>query len=228
MDTRFWGHDGWRLLHSIAYLYKPETSQQTERFLTLVKDILPCRYCRQSFAEFLEELPITSYLTSSKKLRFWLYKIHNKVNNKLRNQGLLQEANPTLEYVDDLYANVHLNPPVGWDFLYSIIYNYSSKSSATIKPQIYEEWFSLLGQITPCPRFRELYKKLPPIQQNLKTAKDLQRWFYEFQKLYYNSQHVKCSSFTSVCKRYESIKVPICSNSTSNQSRSPPTATCRK
>jgi len=90
MQTRVWGPAGWLFLHSIAqnYPWKPtdEQKQNYLNFFTLTGNVLPCRYCRESYQQFIKESD-TKLDISKLKSRFtlvkWLYDIHNKVNKKL-------------------------------------------------------------------------------------------------------------------------------------------------
>jgi hypothetical protein len=90
MQTRVWGPAGWLFLHSIAqnYPWKPTEKQKKNylHFFRLLGNVLPCRYCRESYQEFIK-LPETelkrSVMTSRLTLVTWLYNIHNKVNEKL-------------------------------------------------------------------------------------------------------------------------------------------------
>ena len=52
-----------------------------KQFFEYVKYIFPCKYCRISYTEYLEEEPID--VENRKTLTKWLWKIHNKVNEKL-------------------------------------------------------------------------------------------------------------------------------------------------
>lgn len=91
--TKVWGPPGWLFLHSIAFGYpytinpnKPEhviRKEATRRFFTDISFILPCRYCRESYQDFIKQIPIDNNLDSRKSLTKWLYVIHNKVNYKL-------------------------------------------------------------------------------------------------------------------------------------------------
>lgn len=234
MDTKFWGPDGWRLLHTLAYIYPSKPTPQQQHlyniFFDMLKDILPCRYCRESFKNFLKELPIKSYLNSPRNLRLWIYRIHNKVNNKLRRQGLLHTKNPTLQYVDNLYSRIIKDGAIksfklntGWDFLYSIVYNYDPKQHSSL---IYEQWFNVLAEISPCDLFKTTYISMPPIKNALESSANFQRWFYEFQKNYLTSGlNLACPSFSKVCERYESVKVAACINKPKTQ---PAIPTCRR
>jgi hypothetical protein len=90
MQTRVWGPTGWLFLHSIAqnYPWKPSQEQMKNyySFFKLVGNVLPCRYCRESYQKFITE-PDTKLsmdvLRSRLSLTLWLYLLHNKVNNKL-------------------------------------------------------------------------------------------------------------------------------------------------
>jgi hypothetical protein len=235
MDTKFWGPDGWRLLHTITYLYpeKPtlEIKKLYKEFFNALKDILPCRYCRASFNQYIHELPIEPALSSTKKLRLWLYRIHNKVNNKLRKQGLLTTENPTLAYVDSIYIgnlDMNLEDIIGWDFIYSIIYNYSPYGN--IDPQIYKTWFNLLGDIAPNPYYRSLFKKQPPITTVLSNASDLQHWYFNFQRNFLKANHYPCPSFKKTCDYYNIAKVQSCSDNKNSkkQLEEPKIPTCRR
>jgi hypothetical protein len=57
----------------------------------------------------------------------WMYRIHNCVNNKLRDQKLLEIKNPSWSTVKSQYNKINNAPctrqhMVGWDFLFSIAY----------------------------------------------------------------------------------------------------------
>ena len=94
-------------------------------FFNTLQYVLPCKYCRQSLKIFYEELPIEPYLKNKKKLSYWLYLIHNKVNKKLRDQGLNDNKNPTFKEVVKKYdeinktnSNKDICELSYWDFLY--------------------------------------------------------------------------------------------------------------
>jgi hypothetical protein len=106
MQTRVWGPAGWLFLHSIAqnFPHHPDDTQKKNyfNFFQLVGDVLPCRYCRESYKDFISQ-PDTklSYdvLKDRRTLSFWLYKVHNKVNKKLG------YCNPTFDEVWDKYES---------------------------------------------------------------------------------------------------------------------------
>ena len=127
MDTKFWGPSGWKLLHLITFTYEPRNKKEVAKFFELLPYILPCKFCRASLTEYMDADPIDTKtrLTLSK----WLWRIHNKVNDKLRGQGLLHDVNPSFNTVAKIYEErVHQGCMraefEGWDFLFSIAENH--------------------------------------------------------------------------------------------------------
>jgi hypothetical protein len=118
MDTKFWGPSGWRLLHTIAF---SEISPNTKKFFELIPFILPCKFCRASLTEYMEEDPVD--VSSQDALARWLWRIHNKVNDKLRGQGLLKTKNPSFDTVREMYEEP-FKAFEGWDFLFSVAENH--------------------------------------------------------------------------------------------------------
>jgi len=140
MDTRFWGPSGWRLLHLITFTYEPSQAEKVGKFFETLPYVLPCKFCRCSLTEYMDEDPVKDALSSRKALTKWLWRIHNKVNDKLRGQGLAtaQEPNPPFDTVKKVYEERVDQGCIkaefeGWDFLFSIAENHpfspSSKNS---------------------------------------------------------------------------------------------------
>ena len=155
MNTTFWGPSGWQLLHTLTFIYpiKPSFNDKVKmrEFMNSLCFILPCKYCRLSFTKYTKTLLIDNYLDSRELIIEWLYKIHNKVNKKLRIQGFCKHSNPELSSIINHYETIvdnitnNLNNTtsqtinnqerrikavinyicnLGKDFLGSIIFNY--------------------------------------------------------------------------------------------------------
>lgn len=96
MDTKFWGPSAWNFLFCTAANYPlvinlkdPEhvaIQKRYKRFFYSLKDILCCKYCRQSWKIFIKELPIDSFLKDRQHVMYWLYLQKDKVNKKLIKQ----------------------------------------------------------------------------------------------------------------------------------------------
>jgi len=168
MDTRFWGPSGWKLLHLIV-ASPMEDRSKTVKWFCLLPFVLPCKYCRASLHEYYRSQPPTEALFANPETAGkWLYDIHNRVNEKLRNQGLLTKRNPSWISVRKIYSTMSKNlcdtsPLLGWDFMTSIAF-------MTRKERIHElnEWWSLIPSILPCSSWRQSWKKVwspPPLHQ---------------------------------------------------------------
>jgi len=221
METRFWGPSGWKLLHTIAYSYpkKPTFEQQRDYgiFFNCIKDILPCKYCRRSLYKFVKNLPLEDYLGSQNKLREWMYLIHNKVNNKLRRQGLLKKPNPPLKEIDEMYeellktkCNLH-----GWDFLYCVVFNYpKKKNTAPVeKMEAYITFFTYLGKVIPCQKYRKLYNKYTnelAIEDYLDSRRNLTHWLHLVNCKINDCLSTRNKTYKRICFNFESHRAGSC------------------
>lgn len=162
MDTRFWGPSGWRLLHLIAAGANAGTNRQ---FWEMLPFILPCKFCRASLSEYYEQHPIPS-----KDYDKWLYKIHNCVNKKLRDQGLNVAPDPPLNEVLTHYSSLLEQGCTrtyfpGWDFLFCIADNHPNSSPSKPMPD------------TPSPRPTDLKERN---RYNLLTPKERRKALKDF------------------------------------------------
>ena len=85
MQVNEWGPPGWKFLHTITFNYKPtpENKEHYKTFFSSLNSVLPCPYCCTSFSVYSKAIPIDEYLESSQGLTYWLYVIHNLVNQKV-------------------------------------------------------------------------------------------------------------------------------------------------
>ena len=97
MDPSVWGACIWRSIHLIAlgYAERPtdEDKQVYTNYFTELWTVLPCFKCSVNYKRHIQELPITSYLSSKKKLFEWTVKLHNIVNKELNKREIsIEEA----------------------------------------------------------------------------------------------------------------------------------------
>ena len=222
MDTRFWGPSGWKLLHLITYGYPKEPTLDDKHnyglFFNSLKYILPCKYCRSSLDKFYKQLPIEEHLVSKDTLTTWIYKIHNKVNNKLRRQGLIKESNPKKSEVDIIYEKLIDNPCQipGWDFIYCMIFNFPKDKDSVPFDRLngYITFFTYIGRIIPCKEYSDEFIKVvkdDPIENNFETNKILVEWLYRINCKIDNKMGNKEKSYKRVCSIYNSHKATACS-----------------
>lgn len=103
MLTSVWGPALWHSLHIISFNYpiKPSKEEQTNYhiFFTSLKNVLPCRYCRENYEKNLEIKPITNTVLKNRlNLSKWLFDMHELVNTHLGKKSDL-----TYEEVRDRY-----------------------------------------------------------------------------------------------------------------------------
>ncbi len=126
MDTRFWGPSAWQLFHLVAF-----RSEHPDDVLNAMKDVLPCKFCRESTTQFVKEHPLRTCEPSRRcDPGKWLYDIHNMVNAKLRTQAKSDPSvvdpgeDPSFEEVRDRYMAMKPTSVPGRDFLFVISANY--------------------------------------------------------------------------------------------------------
>ena len=85
MQVNKWGPSGWKFLHTVTFNYTPtdENKIKYKLFFDNLGAVLPCPYCCSSFTTYAKALPIDEYLESREGLTYWLYCIHNLVNQKV-------------------------------------------------------------------------------------------------------------------------------------------------
>jgi hypothetical protein len=155
-------------------------------------------------------LPVEGYLASRNKLVEWLYLIHNKVNAKLRDQGLNPYPDPSLKEIYSRYKNYVLeinkanciNMP-GWDFLYCILFNYPEKKTdiETERQVNYVVFFNYLPKVLPFPKIKKLLEdhldKNPIVKYN-DSRDNITKWGYMFEKTVSKAISCNCASYNSV------------------------------
>jgi hypothetical protein len=154
MDTRFWGPSGWRMLHLIAAdPTVPQRRAAVKEWFELLEFVLPCKYCRASFHDYMQAQPLTDEIMETPAtFGRWMYEIHNRVNDKLRGQGLLTASNPSWPTVRDRYTAMQRglckgSPLLGWDFMTSIAFTTPAADYSPVPmpdaPEQHTDWADL-------------------------------------------------------------------------------------
>ena len=173
MDTRFWGPPGWRLLHHATFVYDPSQRVAYSKFFEALPYVLPCKFCRAGLTDTYETNPID--LSSRDALIHWLYKVHNRVNKKLRDNHLHAGEDPPLSEVKRYYTSwIGQGHPLQrlstfWDFLFAVAYNHPKEASRTSTPLNHCPPDALTCD-DPCVRNR--WNTLP--------AEDRMKWYTQF------------------------------------------------
>ena len=88
MLTSIWGPSLWHVLHTISVNYpvNPTSDDKAhyKNFITSLKYILPCKYCRINFTKNLKIVPLnTKSLKNRENFSKWMYKLHETLNRSL-------------------------------------------------------------------------------------------------------------------------------------------------
>ena len=112
MNTKVWGPPLWRVLHGSSTLTGTHPIHE-ESLATIVRTlefIMPCSFCRDSYAKFSRDLNIEAIETTLHRKQFgrWLYDLHNLVVAKLQRQAL-ETAGVPPQYTDIIYEKTKLS-----------------------------------------------------------------------------------------------------------------------
>ena len=87
MNVNKWGPGGWDFLHSITFNYPLQPTDADKKyysdFFKSIGNMLPCKYCRDSYIIYYKYLPIDYFLDCREGVAYWLYTIHSLVNQKV-------------------------------------------------------------------------------------------------------------------------------------------------
>jgi hypothetical protein len=189
MDTRFWGPSSWDLFHRIAV-----HSSNPHEVLKNIAEVLPCKFCRNSTARFVKELPYDSHNPAK-----WLYDIHNKVNHKLRSQSLKDPKvvnpgpDPSFEEVQKRFQSRSLHELVGQEFLLSVAVNFTPTPK---RIQIQKRFLYNLSKAYPL--FETFLKQNPP------DFHKYSEWMNKFTKISIE----KVKEYKSKCKKGRTCRKP--------------------
>ena len=126
--TKVWGPPGWLFLHCVSFGYPTDpinfdiekkqvigtTVQMYRSFFENLGWVFPCVYCRDSYKQFIKDLPLTDQVLSSRdNLVKWLYDIHNKVNNKLKVRYRKSELKHVISKYESFRADCKKGAQIG-------------------------------------------------------------------------------------------------------------------
>lgn len=227
MNTNKWGPAGWDQLGPVAYKYDTIRNRlSTEHkntyaiihkiHLSNTENMLPCKYCRESYHTYVLEEPVDKPLLTG-NLNRWMYDIHNKVNDKLRKQGYNNKPDPSLSEATERRRTISKDyyKATGWDYIHSIGHNYSEKPDA--KSMINAKThFSTLPYLLSHPDLTVAmlkFMKDHPIDDILDVRNNLVLWIYLLHQhllpVYAKIQpNFKCPgrTYAETCAYYETFR----------------------
>ncbi len=86
VSTCVWGPPLWRILHTISFAPTQQLRAHANvvvRFMLNLSDVLPCKWCRLSYAQFMGEMPDLRATIEMGGIARWMFDLHARVNAKL-------------------------------------------------------------------------------------------------------------------------------------------------
>ena len=233
MDVRIWGPDGWKLLHSIVENYPNHPNHKDREnmllFFSSIKYILPCIYCRRSFTEYGQKLPITDFLESKDTLTSWIYQIHEFVNNKLRGQDLPVAETPSYTSVREKYQRYikevnesNCKNMDGWTFIYCALFNFPKdpKEQEDFTVERHAGYITFLESLIDVLPFTKAKNILMTFKcrfetdclgtncdiDNKNVGENLQKLAYDMEHAVKNATRCSCLSYGDRCKEIDSYR----------------------
>ena len=195
-DTTYWGPSAWQLFHLIAFL-----SKNPQQVLLQMKEMLPCKFCRASTAEFMDKHPLKGDPGK------WLYEIHNMVNNKLRTQCAdnpeVQNPgpDPSFEEVKKRYMAMKPTQVPGRDFLFTMASNYPDNPEPEDMAR-HRQFIANLSEVYPFEKLRTVFKDYVECGEvPLDSKKSYLKWMYGLLKALARASHSDILSYRGFIAR---------------------------
>lgn len=129
----------WATLQTMAFLLDKK-GVDTAPLMVSLKVLLPCKYCRESYVTFYDELQAPQ----TGRAALWLYGMHKMVNRKLARQRIKKALQGPLA------ALVAFKPENDFD---------GSDAASVEASQAYQLLESAIGDLIPEPSFEVVYKR---------------------------------------------------------------------
>ena len=103
--TSIWGPAIWHFLHIISFNYPIEPNKEQKKnyynFVMSLKNILPCKKCRENLVKNFKQLPLTMKdMKNRYTFSLYVYNLHELINKMLH-----KKSNLTYENVRDKYEH---------------------------------------------------------------------------------------------------------------------------
>jgi hypothetical protein len=188
MATKIWGPLFWNFIHDVANIYDlywnkwtQKMKQKMMQFWKILKGILPCHYCRQSYKKY--------YSVSKPQYPFvdWAGELHNKVNEKL---GTPQYDISFLKRKTIVYSSFsHTYTFIDLQFILAL--NYSRKE----KKNVYLKWFRFIPYLLKLMIKEKHYNK------------DELQCFFQFSEQYLDSKLELLNWLRSCLASHQSLSI---------------------
>lgn len=207
MNPRIWGPPLWRIMTDVAYKADRVQNERVVPYaVTFFKSLaflLPCKYCRQSYRQYITNLDVSQY-ASRRNLVKWVWDLKEKVNDKLKKSQDYRLPYPV--YLRRVNSVTHsASPDDVFDFLSVLGLNY--KPSEGLKQKYMLMMISVLPLVLPYPRFSEFLMKHPIQIQDLATQETYLAWLYRLRQKWATKEKLPpLPPQHELYRRYQNIK----------------------
>ena len=116
MLTTVWGPSLWHTLHTISFNYPLRPSAHDKRsykgFMYSLRNVLPCRKCRDNLSVYYRKTPLTNdWLSSRDRFSLYVYRLHERVNKLLGKKSNLTYCDVRERY-EHFRARCIKQPPI--------------------------------------------------------------------------------------------------------------------
>ena len=167
----------------------------------MMKDVLPCKYCRESTSQYVRDLPM------KRDTGRWMYEIHNKVNDKLRTQCKDDPAvvnpgqDPSFDEVKRRYAELGPTNVPGRDFLFSIAVNYPDDPDE-VQMATQRMFVHALADVYPFEELRKTFQSyLSTHEVALSSRRLYMKWMYGLLSVLAKTGHIELPSYKGYVAR---------------------------
>ena len=141
--------------------------KQYKAFFKSLGDVLPCKYCRDSYKVFFETLDIDKYMESPAcGLVKYYYDFRELVNGKLK----LQEQNALKEEFEKLSKQMSQNDPLFWEIMrekgHKICYTKPTPPLEQVIDELMKHRAGCNKELKTCrePLLNNMYPRLPDVK----------------------------------------------------------------
>ena len=118
--TTIWGPAIWHFLHIISFNYPVNPSEENKKnylnFMINLKNILPCKKCRENLIKNYKELPITmKNMKNRYTFSLYVYNLHELINKMLHKKSNLsyEDVRQRYEHFRARNCNDMMNKEIG-------------------------------------------------------------------------------------------------------------------
>jgi hypothetical protein len=198
MNPVVWGPPLWRLMTDVALVVDrsrdPRINKYAVFFFQSLGFLLPCKWCRQSYQNYIIELPVEPFIARKETVR-WVWEIKERVNDKLGKPPSVRLAYPLfLRRVNMCTHNSSPEDVLDILAIFGLNYHKSGEQWSTmdkLKKKYMTILHATLPVLLPYPNLTQLkdWKRFSP-NDTLHSEGTYMEWLYKLRMNYNKRCHL--------------------------------------